>query len=66
MAQKQSSHVVLSKGYVTTDLFSSYQGYDAIGAIDGRDGVRMFETEGRFECVLDRRAVWVPLLTIEC
>lgn len=26
--------------------------YDAIGAVDGRDGVRMFETEGQFDIVL--------------
>ena len=36
-----------------TDRVCLIQGYDAIGAVDGRDGVRMFETEGRFEYVLD-------------
>jgi hypothetical protein len=47
----------LLEGYVTVDPVRLIQGYDAIGAVDGRDGVRVFEAEGRFECVFDKPVV---------
>lgn len=42
---------------MTVDPVRLIQGYDAIGAVDGRDGVQVFEAEGRFECVFDKPVV---------
>ncbi|KAF9648803.1 hypothetical protein BDM02DRAFT_3095826, partial [Thelephora ganbajun] len=47
--------LVVEDNRILRDLLMKWlktKGYDAIGAVDGRDGVRMFETEGRFDIVL--------------
>lgn len=47
--------LVVEDNRILRDLLMKWlktKGYDAIGAVDGRDGVRVFETEGRFDIVL--------------
>jgi len=47
--------LVVEDNRILRDLLMKWlktKGYDTIGAVDGRDGVRMFETEGGFDIVL--------------